>query len=64
MSQYLKYTCTDRQASYLYKVGLEYETVKPRRNFNLGPIYTDARNPFANIAMIGNAGLKTGYGLE
>ena len=37
MSQYLKYTCrpTDRQASYLYKVGLEYETVKPRRNFNL-----------------------------
>ena len=24
--------------------------------------YTDARNPFANIAMIGNAGLKTGYG--
>ena len=35
MSQYLKYTCTDRQASYRYKVGLEYETVKPRRNFNL-----------------------------
>ena len=35
MSQYLKYTCTDRQASYLYKVGFEYETVKPRRNFNL-----------------------------
>ena len=28
-------TCTDRQASYLYKLGLEYETVKPRRNFNL-----------------------------
>ena len=30
-------------------------------------MYTDARNPFANIAMIGNSrsrGLKTGYGLE
>ena len=29
-----------------------------------GGLYTDVRNPFANIAMIGNACFKTGYGLE
>ena len=66
MSQYLKYTCTDRQASYLYKVGLEYETVKPRRNFNLGYIHWVMRAILLQISrLIGNAwGLKTGYGLE
>ena len=62
MSQYLKYTCTDRQASYLYKVGLEYETVKPRRNFNL---YTLMRAILLQISRwSGMRGLKTGYGLE
>ena len=62
MSQYLKYTCTDRQASYLYKVGLEYETVKPRRNFNL---YTLIRAILLQISRwSGMRGLKTGYGLE
>ena len=62
MSQYLKYTCTDRQASYLYKVGLEYETVKPRRNFNL---YTLMRAILLQISRWSGMHMrKTGYGLE